>query len=247
MITQYRLKLQTEGGDLTREDAYHLYALLLEMAPADCRQALHESERTPFSQYLRTSGKETVWTVSLLGSEAESLLQNALETIRTFTLRTGNLNCLVKERVCFRIESYEALFSAGAANKGDWTLRFETPAVFKSRGAYVLLPSTHLILQSLLNKWNAAFPECPIEDEDGMGLAAMAEGLRVERYRLNSTVYRLKGNLIPGFEGSLTLHSLLQGFHRELADALLAFAPYCGLGAKTALGMGGISLVRNTV
>ena len=52
--------------------------------------------------------------------------------------------------------------------------------------------------------------------------------------------YVLKGSPIPGFVGELTLENRLEGFHRELADALLCFAPFSGVGIKTTLGMGGV-------
>lgn len=40
--------------------------------------------------------------------------------------------------------------------------------------------------------------------------------------------------------GDLTLENRLGGFHRELAEALLSFADFAGVGIKTTLGMGGV-------
>ena len=40
--------------------------------------------------------------------------------------------------------------------------------------------------------------------------------------------------------GELTLENRLSGFHRQLADVLLLFSGYSGVGIKTALGMGGV-------
>ena len=66
-------------------------------------------------------------------------------------------------------------------------------------------------------------------------------GLLCRGYQLRDQSYFLKDNHVPGFVGSLTLDSTcLSGFHRTLADALLYFSGYSGIGIKTTLGMGGI-------
>ena len=39
----------------------------------------------------------------------------------------------------------------------------------------------------------------------------------------------------------LTLKCRLDGFHLTMANLLLHFAPYAGVGIKTALGMGGVT------
>ena len=80
-----------------------------------------------------------------------------------------------------------------------------------------------------------------IEDEDGEGIQAIANGLRIADYRLSSRDYLLKGQSIPGFTGELTLKCRLDGFHLTMANLLLHFAPYAGVGIKTALGMGGVT------
>ena len=95
-----------------------------------------------------------------------------------------------------------------------------------------------------MKKWNGCLPECPIEDEDGEGLETMACGLRCRRFQLRNQMYYLKGNSIPGFVGELTIENRLNGFHRQLADALLLFSAYSGVGVKTTLGMGGVEDLR---
>lgn len=68
----------------------------------------------------------------------------------------------------------------------------------------------------------------------------MAQGLECSGFQLRSQTYYLKGNSIPGFTGWMTLENRLTGFHRQLADALLIFSGYTGIGIKTTLGMGGV-------
>ena len=240
MITQFRMRLDTAGTALTASDAYRLYAALLELAPADFGEQVHEGAITPISQHLRYDGGRSIWTVNLLGETAETALAPALARCETLQLHALNTRLRITERRERHLADADALFAAAAHREAETRLRFVTPTVFKSRGTYVLLPSTRLILQSLMKTWNGVFPDCPIEDEDGEGLAAMAEGLRVSAFSLRDSRFRMKGQSIPGFVGSITLENRLGGFHRQLADALLYLAPYTGVGAKTTLGMGGV-------
>ena len=138
------------------------------------------------------------------------------------------------------VHDVDELFARAARQEGRHALRFQTPTAFKSRGQYVNLPTTRLLIQSLVQKWNGSFLDCPIEDEDGQGVETLAAGLRWRGFQLRDQTYRLKGSAIPGFVGRAVVENRLSGFHRQLADALLLFSGYSGVGIKTALGMGGV-------
>lgn len=243
MVTQYRLRLEAERPEAAcAETAYRLYASLLESAPPALASALHEDAVTPVSQYLRTDNGEMLWIVSLFGERAEAALSPALETLAEFQLRGGAGVCRVRGRERNSVRDADELFTRAACRTDERRLRFLTPAAFRSAGRYRNYPSARLLIRSLAQKWNGAFAqECPIEDEDGQGLDALAAGLYCTDYALHSTDYLLKGARIPGFTGELCLQNELSGFHRELADALLFFSQYAGIGIKTALGMGGVA------
>lgn len=154
---------------------------------------------------------------------------------------------LTEKRSSHMLCSADELFALAAqGNSQLHRLRFCTPTCFKSVGQYLPLPTTRLIVQSLMKKWNGCISECPIEDEDGQGMETLAAGLRPRDFQLRSRTYYLKGNSIPGFVGELTLENRLDGFHRELADALLLFADFAGIGIKTTLGMGGVVHITHT-
>lgn len=101
-------------------------------------------------------------------------------------------------------------------------------------------PQERLILQSLLNRWNAFSGDYPIEDEDAIRM--LERGIHFGDYALRSQRYPLKATSIPGFMGDLTMISRLPAPIQELWTTLLRFAPYSGIGIKTALGMGGIRI-----
>lgn len=241
MITHYRLRLVPDCHCCPRAEwAYRLYAALLAQVPGAFGVEVHKDGATPVSQHLSTDGGELHWTVSLLGVDCEEKLSGVLDQLRQLRLEKDHVTLTVERRERRTIADAEELLNLAARESGLHTLRFVTATAFKSQGRYQNLPSTHLILQSLVKKWNGCITECPIEDTDGQGVEALAAGLRFRKFRLYDRMYYLKGSSIPGFVGELTLENRLKGFQRQLADALLLFADDAGVGIKTTLGMGGV-------
>ena len=73
-------------------------------------------------------------------------------------------------------------------------------------------------------------------------LDAILRGLRILDYSLHTVSYPIKNTRIPGFVGSAVVEARLALPLLELWNALLSFAPYGGIGIKTTLGMGGVSV-----
>ncbi|MCR5137661.1 MAG: CRISPR system precrRNA processing endoribonuclease RAMP protein Cas6 [Oscillospiraceae bacterium] len=239
MITQFRLKLEC-GQSMSASNAYRLYAALLDMAPDEFGEQMHNGEITPIRQHLVPTDRGGLWTVNLMGEQVEDVFGPILQNCDTVQLKALKTNCSVAEKHAVSIRDADDLFARTAGHGAVWKLDFVTPAVFKSRGSYVMLPTQRLMIQNLIKSWNGCFPDCLIEDEDGEGMEALALGLTIKAFSLHDRYYSLKGRDIPGFIGSITLENRLSGFHRELAAALLCFAQYSGIGAKTSLGMGGV-------
>lgn len=212
---------------------YPLYAFLLEQLPAEVADRLHSAADAPISQWTR--GRQ--WQVNLLGPAACAALDEVLAGLETVTLHG-----LAPRRVVVRCRTQAqplAWLEAPVPDRLQLTL--QTPTAFKSKGHYQLLPTQELVVGSLVRRWNVSVPDCPIEDEGG-GLQALAEGLVYRQVRLQSQNYPLKQAFVPGVTGRVEIRLQLTGFHRALAGALLSFAPWAGLGVKTALGMGGTAL-----
>lgn len=222
------------------EWGYHLYAALLDRLPPEFARRVHEDGASPVSQFVSAPEGRPHWTVTLLGEEAEGLVGPVLEECEPFALQKDGVVLTPALVARERVADADGLFRRGAAGSRFHRLEVCTPAAFKSRGQYVNLPTPRLILQSLMKKWNGCFPDCPIVDEDGQGMDAMAGGLMFRGFSLRDAAYSLKGRAIPGFRGTLTVENTLSGFHRELADALLVFSGFAGVGIKTTLGMGGV-------
>lgn len=241
MLTQYRLTLRPEEKNNPRPEwAYRLYSALLELAPEDFSNLAHRDAITPVSQHLTTDANGILhWTINLLGNRSETALSGVLEDVEHFEMDRGK-RISVLDRKRREVRDVDGLFLLAERGGSVHRLQICTAAAFKSQGRYLNLPSVRLIIQSLINKWNGCILDCPIEDEDGAGLEALVAGLRCSNFNIHDRVYYLKGNSIPGFVGSITLENQMVGFHRLLADSLLQFSAYSGIGIKTTLGMGGV-------
>lgn len=233
MICSYQFRLDSPQPSAA---AYPLYAALLERASPEFGSQVHTSAVTPVSQYV--SGD--LWQVSLFGETAIAALAPVLEGMDSVFLRRRGQRLQLSEPIVTEIGSVEELLDAPWVDRG--TMRILTPTAFKSGGTYQLLPTQRLVIQSLILKWNGCFGSiCPIED-DGGGLDALAEGLLYRGLRLDSEIYPMKHTRIPGTVGSIAIDDRLEGVNRELLNALLTFGTFSGLGIKTALGMGGMTI-----
>lgn len=233
MIHSYQFRL---SAPLPATAAYPLYAAMLERAPREFAARLHESTVTPVSQYVRGD----LWQVSLFGAGSIETLSPILEGLDEVFLRRYRTRVTLEQAGFRRIDSVDDLLEHPVWDRGS--LSFRTPTAFKSAGVYQLLPTQRLVLQSLILKWNGCFGDvCPIED-DGGGLEALAEGLCYRSLRLDSTEFAMKHTRIPGVLGQIAFENRLSGFHKQLANALLAFGTYSGVGIKTTLGMGGLEI-----
>lgn len=238
MITQIKMILEFPNAEemFAPEWAYRLYAGCLKDVSNAYVEKLHGNATTPVSQFLKQENSKIVWTVNLLGEEAERNIKPVLLKKDRYDIPK---KIRVREKTVKEIRDVEQLFAMASTLKKH-RLDFVTATAFKSRGQYTNLPTIELCLNNLVRRWNDCFPECFIEDEDGQGIETLGKGLFCTQYRLHDCRYTMKGNCIYGFCGHLNIKNNMTGFHKELADALLLFSQYSGIGIKTALGMGGV-------
>lgn len=239
MIEQLQLALTPpEGVRVPQAYAYRLYGWLLEQLPAVLGTELHEQGEHPISHFLCFSPEKRtlVWTVNLLTDAVRQAAVPVLEQVQTIQLHELPLQAALLQPP--QSISAQQLILAGreqSANRAK--LLFASPCAFKQNGRYAIFPQETLVLQSLLQHWNSAFPEFALTDPDAF--QALAQGLRIIDYDLRTTRYFLKETRIPAFRGSITMEAHLAPPLLELWNALLTFAPFGGVGIKTTLGMGG--------
>ena len=238
MIKSYLFHVNSEEA-LPPARAYAFYSCLLSLLPEEYVEQLHEQRETPISQCLYKEKTDTLWRISLLDDTADSVVSPILSSLDSLSLAIGRIDLDKLQEKAF---SAEELIGTARAIESDryFSLCFLSPTAFKQGGRYTVLPEKELILQSLMKKWNAAFPSYPLEDADAFQM--LAEGIRISDFNLRTTRFSLKDNKIPGFIGTMSLDTHLSAPLLELWKLWISFAPYSGLGIKTALGMGGIKL-----
>lgn len=242
MIAQVRLKIREPFEPVQSAMAYPLYAWLLSQVPEQEGERLHEQGMRPISQHLWHSPqtRENRWTVNLLNDEAVACFLPVLEREKSARLHQRNVEfsfCEVERIDAVRVFVRRA---QGLALENRFPLELLTPTSFKQEGRYAIFPQESLILQSLTARWGMCFPETPLNDPDAM--QAILRGLHIVDYRLQTLRHPLKQTRIPSFIGRIVLEARLPAPLMEAFKTLYCFAPYSGLGVKTALGMGGVRI-----
>lgn len=241
MIQHFQIAVQqADGTPVPSFWAYRLYAALLERVSDSFAALLHEPGYNGLSQYLlyHRETKQTTWEVSLVDNDAIASAAPVLEALDVLRLHEGDV-LLGEKKIGTPLRPNDLWETAMRKPDADRvSLLFPNTTSFKSNGKYVIFPEERLLIQSLINRWNTAFPQTAMRDEDAVRL--LNQGVFIRDYRLKSSRYRLKQTAIPGFSGELIVEARLSAPMMELWKTLLEFAPYCGIGIKTTLGMGGV-------
>lgn len=221
------------------------HGALMEQLPVEVAAHLHTEELRPYHQsILFTRERGAVWRFGVLDEGLFCLLWDLFSERAGLELRQKGFSVALGEPRLLQETSEEAL--ADAAFAGDEVLRsvtcqFLTPTSFKRDGAYQLFPDTQLILQSLLGRWHRFSEQVRLDEQD---LAArIAPACRISSYRLQSAPFSLERHTICGFRGQLRLYFAGNEMVRRLLRLLFSFAPFAGVGIKTALGMGAVDVL----
>lgn len=239
MIQQFQLTLNAlEGVRIPQAWAYRLYGWLMSQISSEFGDQMHLQGEHPIahSLYFSQEKRASFWTINLLNDVARQVISPVLESAKDIPLHELTLS--VSEIRTFPAISAEELICSGrSGSENRAKLTFLSPCAFKQSGRYAIFPQENLLLQSLIAHWNVAFPEYALTDPDA--LRALQQGLHIVDYNLHTARYLLKETRIPSFLGNVTIEAHLAPPLLELWNALLSFSPYCGVGIKTTLGMGG--------
>lgn len=115
-------------------------------------------------------------------------------------------------------------------------MTFRTTTTHKVQGQYALFPSVDLIASSLCSHLVMLDSESVFDDEEL--LQDIIDHTKIHRYSLHSSTFYLEGTKVYGYCGTIVLSVRGPDAMKRLAWMLFGFAPYSGVGIKTALGMG---------
>ena len=220
------------------------HGALMEQLPAEVAAHLHAEELRPYHQsILFTRERGAVWRFGVLDEGLFCLLWYVFSELAAIELRQKGFSVALGEPRLLQATSEEAL--ADAAFAGDEVLRsaacqFLTPTSSKRDGVYQMFPDTQLILQSLLGRWRSFSERVRLDEPD---LAErLAPACRISSYRLQSAPFSLERHTIYGFRGQLRFYFAGNDMVRRIFRLLFSFAPFAGVGIKTALGMGAVDV-----
>lgn len=240
MISRYVFRVDTQQP-LPPGRAYAFYSCLLSLLPGEYVDELHRQGETPISQCLYEEKTNTYWKIHLLDQATSDGLSSVLNNLKTLPINTGEIGL---ELINQETLTAETLIKSARENNSErfFSIHILSPTAFKQSGRYSVLPDKELILQSLFNKWNTVFPSYPLEDEDAFHM--LLDGIRISDYNLRTTRFLLKDNKVPGFIGNFRIDTNLSAPLMDIWKTLLSFSECSGIGIKTALGMGGVSIIR---
>ena len=246
MIRRISVKLVTKNKTPRPSSnwGYALYGAMMERLPSEIADALHEREHPILSQYLsvdRDAGF-CVWNVTLLGDAPAGILDFLLKNREYPLEKNGAVLEAAGFEVSPEITERELCLKYLAETPPERfaAMRFVTPCSFKSAGEYATLPTKEWILRSCVNRWNAVSKTTKIDDEQAV--ADIVGHTRITGHNLRSVSYVMKKVGIPSFVGYVILSARGPETLLRLFNLLTAFGGYCGIGIKTALGMGGVEV-----
>ena len=232
-----------EGRRYSYQMASEFQGALMQAISPTYADKLHESGTHPYSQYLQVNGSDITWTVNTLTQEAyDNIACQVLDPqFQKVELRTQQESLYVDQR-CTKGTDYDTLVKQYYLGSGDPVIhiRFLTPTSFKSNQQYCIFPTTRLIFQCLMLKYDACSDTSTIYSEDLVD--QFERYTAIVGYRLRSTMFCLAEARIPSFTGDITIRVRGSRQLANVARMLAAFGTYSGVGIKTGMGMGAMSM-----
>lgn len=221
-----------------------MHGILMENISPEYAGRMHEQSLRPFSQYVRCENGCNSWVVSTLDREAFENIILPLLSLKTADVRHKN-DVIYFGETEPEIISYNELLRRNAITSGkskNIRIEFVTPTAFKSMGSYVNIPSVRLIFGSLARRFDSFYG---IDGNDYEEFLTETESrVSVAEYQLNSSFFSLEGVRVTSFMGHMAVRITGDNDYRSYLSMLCDFAVYSGIGIKTALGMGQVTVSR---
>ena len=137
------------------------HGAVLELMPLGLSDQLHDQGVKPWSQFITRNVKgQDVWVLCAINDEMDEALTNRLLerlpmqwNLRQKGIQIGVGKSLSVERISYRDLSDKHFQTVEAPRKH--LFRFATPTTFKTAGKHVIFPTTDLIMNSLMQRWDA--------------------------------------------------------------------------------------------
>lgn len=245
MIQGLKIKFAAPGGvKLTQSVCSLLHGVLMENIDRDYADVLHMQSLRPYSQsfYFDRVSNALYWQLNALNAQAkDELLAAAFALPEKVLLRQKNMELQIVGKEFLPATDYGSLAEKYFAHPlaGRYvSFDFLTSCSFKSEGQYVIFPQPQFVLGSLIKRWNAFADK---ERLDAQGLTQdLSQEVYVADYNMRMQPFSVDSARIPAFRGIYTLGMKNNLMSNRIIAMLGEYANYCGIGIKTALGMGAV-------
>ena len=227
------------GENMNYRQSSLLQGALMEKISPDYAEFLHQMRRHPYSQYVWDSK----WIINTLDEETFGEISHCFKVGDEITLKHNGQKLNI---VDIQIEHLpkrklaEDFYTVESKNKFE--VRFLTPAAFRQRKQYVILPDIRLMAQSLMAKYESSFGDPDEADIDALN--ELVANTFITKHNLHSAIFPAEGQNIPGFVGSMVFICKGTNTMARYWRMLLKFGEFSGIGIKTAMGMGGIKILN---
>jgi len=239
-MNRWTITMQAEKGIPSPYWGSLLHGMLVERLPREWQERLHDGGPRPFSQWVEpVEGAAFRWHLSILDDGLAAAVEPLLKVGERWPCKhlQGDFILGEVQSECLTVQAYMKPFFLSETAPPRLRLFFLTTTTHKTQGEYALFPSVELIARGLRGRLCDIEPGMVLSDDEV--LEQIISRTRIARYRLQSGSFALESTRVQGYTGYVDLS--IQGPDPliRLANLLYCFAPWCGVGIKTALGMGG--------
>lgn len=244
MLSKLVLSLKADADkNISMSMSSTFQGVLMEIVGEQTAAWLHESQINPYSQYIQYNADKIQWNILTSTAEAyERIIKLFMqEKVSVIEVKYSDIKFEILDKKLEQISMKNFMKRQYFSDYSHFfTINFLTPTAFKSEGNYKNYPTMHWIFRSLMKKHDAICKDSEVFDSDV--LAMLEENTFITKYNLRSTVFYLEGVKIPAFLGKITILVKSSQSLVNLVNYLLMLGEYTGVGIKSSIGMGAISI-----
>ena len=216
--------------------AVKLHGALMHLIPSEYAERLHSGTAQPFSIFVLSADEEgaIMARISALCDEAR-LIGDALcaaDELKIYGMRTPMRMLACQQAPPMSVDMLSDTLVGDA-----FRLSFLSPSMIKKNGK----PSCSLNLgkyfRSVIEKLNSFEGQ----QLDAERICTAISELEITGFDLSTSLHNVAGSYYPGMSGYADIR-LRNNMLSQQIKQVLAYAEYSGVGAKTALGMGGFMI-----
>ncbi|MBB5335491.1 CRISPR system precrRNA processing endoribonuclease RAMP protein Cas6 [Pectinatus brassicae] len=247
MIKQYIFKVipQDKNERINFNMGSIMHGRMIESLPEQIAQQLHNTSARPYSQAIYVKDDIGYWQINALTLEMNNYLEQLAKqwNDNVIYLRQRDKKYHIQLHNIsngYSYQDFSRCFFTIAQPQRYLHIKFITPTSFKSNGEYQMFPNINLILASLCRRWNALSDSIVFEDE--AAYKDICKSTFIHGYHLSSRRFGLEKIKITGFSGDIDIFIKGPEMTVRWLNMLFAYGQFCGIGIKTALGMGNVKV-----